>query len=561
MPQLPRPDQAIRVPDFSISAHGRPLPALASARVTRVSLTRRIDPPDNFSIELYDPELALATPPLGPFAEGAEITVQVGFRDGARIGLSGTVTAVTAEFGPDGEPVVRVDGFDALHALTRGTGYRVFAGQGGAGMPDGQVAGQLATDAGLVGQADAGLTRAAAPVQDHVNDLTFLRELAAVNGYSIWVERGTLQFRRQRVAPAGVDLRRGDDLLSLRLRLSTTGQAAGVTVRGWDAVQKQPCLGRAARAGLGPELSPVPAGGSGRELVIAHAGVASVAEAQALAEAIMADQGQSLVVGSGVAIGRPELDVGAVVSLHGAGRFDRGRYVVTEATHTIDDSGYRTDFRLNGAGRADPFAGPGGSGAAGGDGARGVSGVTVGLVTDNKDPANQGRVKVRRATAPDGEIWARLAAPMAGRDRGAHFVPEVGDEVVLAFEQGHPARPYVIGGLWNGRDTPPGTSPDVRVLKSRSGHTVTLDDTDGAERVEIAEKSGRSRVVLDSAAGTVTVHGGGDVTVEAPDGLLRLRGNRVEITADAGIAVRADGTLDLAGKGPATLKGATVDIN
>ncbi|MEN3360507.1 MAG: hypothetical protein V7637_4489 [Mycobacteriales bacterium] len=559
MTQLPPADRAVRVPDFTISAHGRPLPAVVSSQVTRVSLTRRIDPPDNFSIELFDPDLALVTPPVGPFAEGAEVSVALGFRDGARIALAGTVTAVTAEFGATDEPVIRVDGFDGLHALTRGTAYRVFPGPAGAGLPDSQVVGQLAAGAGLVAQTDPGPARATAQVQDHVSDLAFLRELAAVNGYSIWIERGALQFRRQRLPPAVVELRHGDDLLSLRLRLSTTGQVAGVTVRGWDPVQKQVCVGTATRASLAPELSSVPAGGSSRELVIAHAGVASATEAQALANAVMADQGQSLVAGSGVAIGRPDLDVGAVVTLRGTGRFDRGRYVVTEVTHTIDNSGYRTDFRLNGAGRADPFGGPPGGPA--GDPGGGISGVTVGLVTDNRDPANQGRVKVRRAAAPDGEVWARLAAPMAGRSRGVHFMPEVGDEVVLAFEDGHPARPYVLGALWNGQDTPPAAGPDVRVITSRAGHRVTLDDTDGAERVEIAEKNGRSRIVLDSAAGTVTVHGGGDLTVEAPEGLLRLRGNRVEIAADATVSVRSDGALDLAGKGPATLKGATVDIN
>lgn len=555
MPLPPQLGHAVRVPDLRISVHGRPLQTLLSGRVTRASLTRRIDPPDHFSIELYDPDLELITPPLGQFVEGAEVELRLGFLDGPSIGMTGTVTAVTAEFGADGEPVVRVDGFDALHTLARGTAYRVFPGQGEAGMPDAQVVTRLAAESGLVATADQAQTRAVAPVQDHVSDLAFLRELAAVNGYSIWIERGALQFRRQRPAPAVVELRRGDDLLSVRLRLSTSGQADQVTVRGWDPVQKQPCVGHAGRALLAPELSAVPAGGSGRALVVAHAGVASLQEAQALARAIMVEQGRALVSGSGTAIGRPELDVGAVVTLRGTGRFDRGRYVVTEVTHTIDDSGYRTDFRLNGSGRPDLFAGPGDAGAGG------ISGVTVALVTDNRDPAGHGRVKVARATAPEGELWARLAMPMAGAGRGTYFVPEVGDEVLLAFEQGHPARPYIVGALWNGRDRPPAQGPDVRVVKSRSGHTVTLDDTDGAERIEIAEKSGRSRIVLDSASGTLTVHGGGDLTIEAPDGLLKLSGNRVEIGAEASVSVHANGQLDLAGNGPTTVKGATVDIN
>jgi uncharacterized protein involved in type VI secretion and phage assembly len=471
--------------------------------------------------------------------------------------MSGTVTAITAEFGPDGEPVVRVDGFDLLHTLTRGTSYRVFPGQGDAGTRDSDVVTRVATEAGLTAVTDSGLVRSVPAVQDHLTDLAFLRELAAVNGYAIWVERRALQFRKRRTAPAVVELRRGEDLLSLRLRLSTTGQVSRVAVRGWDPVQKQAFTGQATRGQLGLELSPAPAGKPGQALVIAHANVSSLQEAQALAQSIMADQGRSLVVGSGVAAGRPELDVGAVVSLHGAGRFDSGRYVVTEVTHSIGDGGFRTEFRLNGAqGRTDLFR------PAEGDGRPGaLGGVTAGIVTDNRDPLRRGRVKVRRAATPEGELWARLVAPMAGRDRGAYLVPEVGDEILLAFEHGHPDRPYVLGSLWNGKDGPPGSDPNVRVVKSPSGHTVTLDDTAGAERVEIAERNGKSRIVLDSARGTVTVHGGGDLAIEAPNGALTLRASRVEVAADTSISVQASGTLELAGDGPTTLKGATVDIN
>jgi phage protein D/phage baseplate assembly protein gpV len=554
----PESSQAILVPEIRISVDGGPLPPFAHDRVTRASITRRMDPPDHFSLELIDPELDLVTPPAGPFQEGAKLAIDLGFHGDRQVSMSGTVTAVAAEFGPDGEPVVRVDGFDALHPLTRGTSYRVFAGQGDAGMADSEVVKKIASAAGLTGIAEEGAPRAVAPVQNHVSDLAFLRELATAGGYVIWVERQLLQVRKTRTAPAVVDLRRGDDLVSLRLRLSTTGQVPSVTVRGWDPVQKQAFTAEATRTLLGEELSRMPAGNRGRAVVIAHADVSSQAEALALAKSVMVDQGRSLVVGNGEALGRPDVDVGAIVRLHGTGRFDRGRYVVTEATHSIGVDGYRTEFRLNGApGRTDLFH------PADGNGSGAVDGMVAGLVTDNHDPQNRGRVKVRLAAEPNGagELWARLASPMAGLKSGLQLVPEAGDEVLLAFENGHPDRPYVLGSLWNGKDAPPGDDPNVRILKSRSGHTVTLDDTAGAEKIEVVEKAGKSRIVLDSVTGAVTVHGGADVTVEAPNGTLKLHGNRVEVSADTSISVKATSTLDLAGNGPTTLKGATVDIN
>ncbi|HVQ93793.1 MAG TPA: phage baseplate assembly protein V [Mycobacteriales bacterium] len=549
---------AVLVPTVTISSGGRPLPTLATSRVTQVSLTRRMDPPDNFSIDLFDPDLTLVSAPDGPFREGAALTVQVGFAGGGTIGISGTVAAVVAEFPADGNPVVRVDGFDPLHALTRGSAYRVFPGPGDVGASDSDVVSRLAAEAGLAVAADPGRPRRLPPVQDHVSDLAFLRELAAAGGYSIWVDqRQALQFRSTRTPAPTVELRRGDDLLSLRLRLSTAGQVASVLVQGWDPVQKQAFTATAGRAALAPEASTDPTGGAGRTLLVAHANVSTVDEARSLAEAIMADQGQALVVGTGTTVGRPDLDVGAVVSLRGAGRFDAGRYVLTEATHTVGADGYRTEFQLNGApgsgGLFEPGGGPGQAGPA--------VGVTAGVVTDNRDPLHRGRVKVRRAAAPDGEFWARLVAPAAGPDSGSFLMPEAGDEVLLAFEHGHPDRPYVLGAVWNGTDAPPATEPSVRVLKSRTGHLVRLDDTAGKERIELIEKDGRSSVVLDSVSGAITVRGGADVTVEAPNGVLRLQGNQIAMTATTGLSVKSDGTLDLAGGGPATLRGATVDIN
>ena len=87
-------------------------------------------------------------------------------------------------------------------------------------------------------------------------------------------------------------------------------------------------------------------------------------------------------------------------------------------------------------------------------------GVYAGVVSDISDPQGQGRVKVKLPWSPDGdgqayEAWARLATLMAGNNRGSWFVPDLGDEVLLAFEAGDPRRPYVVGSLWNGQDAPP----------------------------------------------------------------------------------------------------------
>src|SRR5690606_22829651 len=123
------------------------------------------------------------------------------------------------------------------------------------------------------------------------------------------------------------------------------------------------------------------------------------------------------------------------------------------------------------------------------------NGVVIGVVTNNNDLEGLGRVKVRYPSLgmlpPVESDWCRIAAPMAGPMAGWYAIPEINDEVLVAFEHGDPAYPYVIGGLWNTMDRPPKPSQAVviggkvtkRILRSRSGHEITLDDTIGKESI------------------------------------------------------------------------------
>jgi len=135
-----------------------------------------------------------------------------------------------------------------------------------------------------------------------------------------------------------------------------------------------------------------------------------------------------------------------------------------------------------------------------------IYGVVVGVVTNNQDPDKLGRVKVRLPwlTGDYESNWARVATLMAGKERGSFFLPEVDDEVLLAFEHGDVRFPYVIGALWNGVDKPPRTNADgknnQRAIKSRQGHELIFDDSDGKEQVEIHTKAGH-QILLDDSSG------------------------------------------------------------
>jgi uncharacterized protein involved in type VI secretion and phage assembly len=205
---------------------------------------------------------------------------------------------------------------------------------------------------------------------------------------------------------------------------------------------------------------------------------------------------------------------------------------------------------------------------AGGDRGDGrVNGVVTATVTDNHDPEKIGRVRLRFPWLGDGTEtwWARVAAPTAGDARGAWLLPEVGDEVLVAFEHGDPRFPYVLGGLWN-KDQPPPEDvddggADHRSLTSRSGHVVRLDDTDGDEKIEIVDKTGDNKLVITSKDNGLEISVQGDIRIASASGKVSIEGSDVEIKATGSASVQAGSGLDLKSDASATLKGATVAIN
>jgi len=163
------------------------------------------------------------------------------------------------------------------------------------------------------------------------------------------------------------------------------------------------------------------------------------------------------------------------------------------------------------------------------------------LVTDVVDPEGLGRVKIALPWSPDTagaryETWARLATFMAGNNRGSWFIPDVDDEVLIVFEGGDPRRPYVIGSLWNGKDKPPESMDGAgknfkKVLRSRNGVKLTMDDTDGREQV-ILETPGGQKLTLKDGPGAVEI-------VDSNGNSIKMEASGITITASAKVTINA----------------------
>jgi uncharacterized protein involved in type VI secretion and phage assembly len=195
-----------------------------------------------------------------------------------------------------------------------------------------------------------------------------------------------------------------------------------------------------------------------------------------------------------------------------------------------------------------------------------AKGVAYGVVRDNQDPSGLGRVRVSYPwhTQTDQSYWARIAVPMAGKDRGFYALPEVGDEVALVFERGDLRFPCVIGAVWNGKNAPPASNSDgkntVRVFKSRAGHVLQFDDSDDSPSVTVS-LSDQKKLVIDNDGIRLDDNNGNTLKISTQDGgvsivaqgTLSLQGNSVSIVSQGTLAISADATL--------SVTGTTVNIN
>jgi uncharacterized protein involved in type VI secretion and phage assembly len=194
-----------------------------------------------------------------------------------------------------------------------------------------------------------------------------------------------------------------------------------------------------------------------------------------------------------------------------------------------------------------------------------LKGVAIGLVTQNKDDEGLCRVKVRFPwhDKPSESYWARLAMPMAGKDRGVVLIPEVGDEVLVAFEREDLRFPYILGALWNGKDKPPLANDDgkndKRTFKSRKKHYLLFDD--GARGVvELAHEKGR-KVVFDDDGFVVQDERGNSVKVESNSGAMTIEAKGQLNIKAASITIEATGTLEVKANATLTIRGSLVNIN
>jgi uncharacterized protein involved in type VI secretion and phage assembly len=169
----------------------------------------------------------------------------------------------------------------------------------------------------------------------------------------------------------------------------------------------------------------------------------------------------------------------------------------------------------------------------------GYYGVYPALVTDIIDPDSLGRVQVRfpwlgETGDSDVRAWATLCSPYADDSQGLLVLPEVGSQVVVAFEAGNVRRPYVLGSSWNGQvqlPHSPESSNNIRIFRSRADSRLEFDDTQSGEKISITMAGGH-KVVLDNGGRTITITHSGGCSIKLTDTNIEVQANaQVKVTA------------------------------
>lgn len=198
-----------------------------------------------------------------------------------------------------------------------------------------------------------------------------------------------------------------------------------------------------------------------------------------------------------------------------------------------------------------------------------IYGVATAQVINNLDSQSLGRVQLRLPWLPGFEPWARVAVLASGMSCGTYFIPQIGDEVLVAFNQGDVREPYVVGCLWNSLDRPPAlatTDPVTkRTIRTITGNEIAIDET--TQSITITTSTGQkvsldpAQIKLSTTAGTasVTLSTSGSLTIEAALS-IELKAPSVSINATK-LDLKADATAALTGSGECSIKGGLVRIN
>jgi phage protein D len=533
---------------YSVLVNGQEVDEQLSRRIREVRVLNYLRLPDVCTFTVSFPKGQDGQPePIDqqPFQIGSKLQIRLGAREDLTTTslFQGEIVTLEPAFGAGGVELT-VRGFDRSHVLLRGRKVRTFQNQ-----TSSDIVGKIVQEAGFSADCDPSGGPHEFIQQDNESDWDFIWRLADRVGFEFVVEGQTAHFRKP--SPEGaIELEWPTVLHSFSPRVTAIQQVRQVTLLAQDPMTKQAIDVSVSSpdqiAQIGVDRQTVAAAFDGATAHIATEPVKSQAEGEAVAQALLDLLANAYVAAEGVTDGDPRIKAGAKVTVSGVGQKFSGTYRVASATHVLrGGSTYETRFANS---PTHTLLGAVGSGRAGGSVSFG-SQLVLGVVTNTTDPLNLGRVRVRYpALGPDAEgAWARIAATSAGKERGLLMLPVVGEEVLVGFEHDDTTRPYVLGSLFNGQDTPGDDllHGEDGTFAIKSDHQVYMESKDmctiksGAKlQVQAADN------VEETYQKDWTAQISGSATLRASQP-FEIDGQNVTINGQAQVSIQANSSLTI----------------
>jgi phage protein D/phage baseplate assembly protein gpV len=561
----------VPVPGCNIVLDGAPIDIEAMYSLLDVTVRDSLLLPDTALVRFQDPEGKIVNDSRWSVGASLEVKFAETTQDVPDTAFSGEIVAIEPEYSDQGL-IVAFRAYDRGWRLNRTRKSATFVDVTAA-----DVVRKIAADEGLrAGTIDAAdLPKFEDLQQSMETNWEFCWRLARMHNREFVVQGMECHFRtREPKAPAETLVWNAEGpeevpLLAFKPRLSGVGQVTSVEVRNHDPKTQQVISAKAETPKLAHKSDAVDSRrtllgkfGAG-SVVVADRIAADLQEATTLAQTTLDRLASSFVEAEGKTYGNPKVRAGTTVKLAGVHRFS-GEYVLSETTHRFSGgkSPYMTSFVISGRTShrfRDLLQATGTTDWS--------SSLVIGIVTNNIEKeknteTNGGRVKVKYPGLGDAieSGWARVVVPHAGKDRGMFFIPQVGDEVVVAFEHGDTRRPIVIGSLFNGKDKPPA---DLLAATSGSGGK---DPRFGIKTPHEALVDSKQQMTLRSHEKmTVEVKkdgekATGDYLLDATGKVTQKAATEFAIDAGTSVTIKGKGSISVEATGGLTLKGATVDI-
>jgi phage protein D/phage baseplate assembly protein gpV len=576
-------------PELEVRVAGTTLEPLLQQDVVEADVSEEVGRHGRLSllVQNWDPDTrSVRHSDDGPFLPGASIEVHLGYHSELTSVFAGVIASVTTHFPAEGRPVLRVEGRSRSILLEHPPRSRQLED-----VSDADVVSAIAADHGLDMDASDGVTRAAV-VSDRRSDWDLLTARAAELGWVTYVRDETLVFRPPAAKDDPIELEYGLNLTEMHLTQDLTQVTDSVVAVGWDIDALEPVESEAGAAQAGLDLGDRKdhgaavgdAGWSLREERISSPALTAADGVDAIAVGRQRSAALAHLHGTGMVVGNPAMRCDRWLSISGVGERMSGPHYVGAVRHRVSARGYVTEFQLGSPPRLTPHARDTRSGGGTGGAARVAGGgLTIGVVESLEDPTGMNRVRVRMPWRGDtgSGVWARQATLDAGDGYGTVFLPDVGQEVLVAPLDGDDAVLVVVGALVNGTHSAPVTVDDtnpVRAIVTPEGHRIVLEDGDASavtietpagNRLRLAEAdssvslthgdSGNSLTL--SADGIVLDAAQGDIVLSATAGAVTLEAVRIEGSSSGPSKLESSATLDVKASATLGLKGALVNIN